>query len=199
MAIVTRRYAKEAPSISGTRLEGGVSPTASISGISATTIDIDIDDTTPGYDSNLDEFMSNFGYQFSPASEPISIVPFGQDAQTAENLGVFTTTSGVYVGVPGALTTPALTGTYIVVWQAICSNFGAPGYFRLRNVTDGVVLSGTASVLGTPAFETVPLCTGFAVVNFTGAPKTFEVQARARVAGGLQVVFNTRLAVWRLS
>lgn len=121
---------------------------------------------------------------------------FGLDFQETEATNVFSTTSGVRVTAL-TLVTEALRGLYRVcmITQFEITTAATRGELALRNVTDGVDLTifdlqpGVTAIIAPDAWR---------VVEFTGAPKTFEIQV-ARLAGAGSVVLSYRaMQNWRV-
>jgi len=123
--------------------------------------------------------------------------PFGQDYQRAASLARSTTTSLTFL-TKTSLTTPALTGTYRVSWEAIVDQAATNQFVeaQLYNNTDATVEHGPAIFRPTNSAERSPV-RGHSIVTFTGAAKTFEIQYRA--TGSTAGIAQARIEIWKVS
>lgn len=132
-----------------------------------------------------------------PAGGIAAVTVFGNNYQSAVSLPRSTTTSSAFQN-KVTLTTAALQGRFRVAWRAVVDNFGNIGEFRLQNVTDGATLGATV-VFKTNENENRMPVGGWEEVDFTGSPKTFAVQFRARSPGDTQGIQDARIELWRVS
>ncbi len=126
---------------------------------------------------------------------------FGDDYQTAEDLEESNTTQSTFQ-TKVSLTTPALTGVYIVGWTASLSNNDeeSSAGARLQNITDVVTLSDEVQHGGTHDNVHSTGVGGFAEVTFTGALKTFEIQFnRPSFSSDTAKIREARLEFWKAS
>ncbi len=126
---------------------------------------------------------------------------FGADYQMEEDLALTSTTQSTFQ-TKVSLTTPALTGTYLVGWSASLSNTDEEesAGARLQNITDAVTLSDEVQHGGRHDDVHRTSVGGFAEVVFTGALKTFELQFnRPSFSTDTAEIRQARLEFWRVS
>jgi hypothetical protein len=123
----------------------------------------------------------------------------GADFQRVESLGLNTTTLATPQDKPGAvLTTPALTGLYVVKLSYRHWNDNLKGHTQLWNDTDAVDLSGDDTYSDSRPNQRAHIdIRGF--VEFTGAAKTFKMRFWAEIAGNLQEVDEAILTIERVN
>ena len=122
---------------------------------------------------------------------------FDKDFQRAESLTRSTTTLSTYQ-TKVSLTGEGLTGTYRVAWMAHIDNNGAQGKFRLRNITDGIDVTGEALFKSSSASDRLPVG-GFGFVVFAADTKTFDIQWADVAGGNTQGIQEAKIEFWRVS
>ena len=125
-----------------------------------------------------------------------AISVFGNDFQQVTNAATFTTTSATFVSAL-QLVTPALTGTYRVSASAIVDNDDKLGSIRLQNVTDAATIGTQMDHRHNTGRMRPFIATGF--VTFTGAAKTFQIQALDIAGGNDQRVRARVIEFWRVA
>lgn len=123
---------------------------------------------------------------------------FGRDYQSAASEGTSTTTSSTFQN-KVSLTTGALTGVYLVKWQAELTVNSTTARFQVRlyNSTDAVDLcfhDAPATTIG--AYK---LVSGFALVTFSGAAKTLIVQFASQNGSSTVTIRRARIALFKVS
>lgn len=136
--------------------------------------------------------------RWQPEAQGASASVFGLDYQTVVSAPRSTTTSNTFQA-KVTLTTPALTGTYRVGWQALLDHDSASqkAEARLYNTTNAAIIGGTHIHEPKDSDNRIGVG-GFAEVVFTGAAKSFQVQYRAQSSGtsGIQ---DARIEIWRVA
>jgi len=120
---------------------------------------------------------------------------FGQDYQSVASDAESGTTSSTYLD-KVSLTTPALTGTYLISWQTCLENSSPnkTSTARLENVTDSSTLSGEHNQI--EGANDCRVVSGFGEVVFTGSAKTFKIQWKT--SGGTATTSQSRITIWRI-
>jgi hypothetical protein len=123
---------------------------------------------------------------------------YGQNFQSAVEEDTATTTSST-MQTRVTLTTPALTGTYRIDWQAELRITSTSNRFqaRLYNNTDGAELCFTDVRPGVSG--TYVLVSGFAYVTFAGAAKTFYLQRASQNNSATVTIRRARMDIRRVS
>ena len=123
---------------------------------------------------------------------------FGNNYQYVEDLPESTTTSSSYQ-TKFSLTTPALTGTYRVQWNATVGTNSTQRavYVQCWNVTDSDPVSGEFNQEPKDTDDEIAMM-GFELVVFTGAAKTFEMQWRSEGGGTTARISNSRIEIFRV-
>ena len=122
------------------------------------------------------------------------------DYQSTSDATRTTTSTTAYPGaVKLTMTTPALTGTYRVSWSSVVDYSSAARdlNIRLQNTTDAVTLEEMV-FRPTNAVERAPFG-GFALVTFTGAAKTFQMQFHGANAGDTAGCASAYLDFYRVA
>lgn len=132
------------------------------------------------------------------ASTTLSTGVFGADYQYEASLPRETTTSLTFQ-TKVSLTTPVLTGFYMVKWHAIADTTNSKnGVYRCRNVTDDKNVSGEV-VWRSQQNGITEDVTAFEEIEFTGAAKTFEIQyAKATSAAATVGIQEAKIMLFRV-
>lgn len=123
---------------------------------------------------------------------------FGRNYLIASSLGISTTAAAVYVA-KVTLTTPVLRGNYRIAWRCLASadNANTDVQTRLQNITDAVQIGDINRVDVNSTVELVEQG-GRAIVAFTGAAKTFELQFQRPAGTGNAQVRDAYIELWRV-
>ena len=124
---------------------------------------------------------------------------YGNDFQAGADLARTTNATATFVA-KATITTPALTGTYRIGWQAVqdADNATNPVEVRLQNTT-------AAATVGLTLAENIDLATdflpkgSFANVILAGVAQTFEVQHRTTNVATISGLQQTRIEFWRVA
>lgn len=123
---------------------------------------------------------------------------FGQDYQSVASLALSTTASATFQNKVN-LTTPALTGTYLITWHAVIRQENAADacQVQLTNDTDGGLVGVLQDHEPKDSNNRIKVG-GFAEISFTGAAKSFTMQWRQQ-RGGTAGIEDARIMIWRVS
>jgi hypothetical protein len=128
-------------------------------------------------------------------------IPFGSlptDFQYAESNGDSSTTSATYQN-KVTLTTPALTGDYLIYWTVRNYSIADLMKVRCRNTTDSTNVGGELIWKPNDTAERGVL-TSFARITFTGAAKSFTIQWAKNVGGGSSAtVGEAKITIWKVA
>jgi hypothetical protein len=123
---------------------------------------------------------------------------FGQNFQSASSSGRSTTSSTTFQS-KVTLTTPALTGTFRIGWNALLdhSSTSSSCEARLYNTTDAVGVGTTQRREPKDTLDIVNVCS-VSEVTLAGVAKTFAIQYRSQSANttGIQ---DARVEFWRVA
>jgi hypothetical protein len=94
------------------------------------------------------------------------------------------------------MTTPALTGTFFMIYSAEIKSGDIlnKAKLRCRNTTDNVTLANSNS--GETDYESF---SASSVVVFAGSSKTFKLQLQSKLEGMTSYVQNARMRLWRVA
>lgn len=122
---------------------------------------------------------------------------FGADYQTQVSAGESTTTSATFQ-TKVTLTTPALTGDYLVTWMARVGNSNVNASFEVQcyNTTDSGTVGGLFVREPKDATDKISF-NAFEEISFSGAAKSFEIQYRT--SGGTCSIDQARIMIYRVS
>lgn len=123
---------------------------------------------------------------------------FGEDYVGASSRPRTTTTSALFQ-TKTTLSTPVLTGNYLVVWHAVVdqSSVSSQIEVRLWNVTLGFSMGSWQLVQPTASIERI-FMGGRAGFALAAASNTFEIQYRA-LGGNTAGIQDAVIEVWRVS
>lgn len=127
----------------------------------------------------------------------INLPVFGKDRQRAEGAARLTTTLNTFQQ-HTTLVTPALTGTYRIVWHASLDNLGFKGEVRLRNVTDAVNLDGPEPWTDPAAAADTLRVAGDAELVLAGVSKQIDVEWRDVAGGNVQGLQRVAIEFYRV-
>lgn len=123
---------------------------------------------------------------------------FGQNYQSAENAGPYTTTSATYQDTI-SITTGALTGTFLVNFEGTTTTVqnGKTVDIRLYNSTDATTLY--ESQTRTSAASVKALVHGFALITLTGSSKVIKTQVASNDGAASVSLSAVKMTFWRVA
>lgn len=122
---------------------------------------------------------------------------FGQDYQKVESLSLSTTTATTFQ-TKATLTTPALTGQYLITWHAVVqqSSMADAVQSQLYNTTDAAIVGVIQEKEPKDVADRLAVG-GFAEITFAGAAKSFEIQYRQQ-RGSTAGIEDARIMIYRV-
>lgn len=121
---------------------------------------------------------------------------FGNDYQTQVSLSRSSTTSSI-PQTKVTLTTPALTGTYRLNWQAALDNNVSISCIRLYNDTDEEIV-GIEQCYKAPHKDCKLTLSGFGNVVFSGSLKVFKLQYHDEQGNHEVGIQDAKIEIWRV-
>ena len=124
----------------------------------------------------------------------------GEDYQSASSLNRVTYNTNTSFQSKVALTTAAVTGTYMIEWMYILDNSATNQQVegQLYNTTDAAIVGGLDVMRPANAVERKNVC-GFAEVVMAGVAKTFQIQYRTANTGATVGIAEARIKFYRIS
>ncbi len=121
---------------------------------------------------------------------------FGRDYQSAKSLGASSTTSTSFQN-KLSMTTPTLSGTYLLGWQAglKASSTNKEVFMHIENVTDTVTEVDTEH---SGQGDQHQLHSGFTEIEFAGSTKTFDLNYRSETSQSTATIDKAYMTIWRV-